>query len=324
MNELPSILGEDPLFLEAMEHVSRLAPLEKPCLVIGERGTGKELVATRLHYLSRRWDGPLVKVNCAALSETLLESELFGHEEGAFTNARRRHHGRFERADGGTLFLDEIATASNAVQEKLLRVIEYGTFERVGGHETVSVDVRIVGATNDNLRQCVRDGNFRADLLDRLAFDVVTLPPLRLRHTDILPLAETFAMDMTKQMGMALFPGFSDGARQQLLSYDWPGNVREMKNVIERAVYLHTEDAPISQITFDPFQKPWQEEDAAPQVQNDTITFPLDFTEEVARKERHLLQKALEQARYNQTEAAGLLGLNYNQTRRLLKKHQLI
>lgn len=328
MSELPSILGEDPLFLESLEHVSRLAPLEKSCLIIGERGTGKELVATRLHYLSRRWDGPLVKVNCAALSETLLESELFGHEEGAFTNARRRHQGRFERADGGTLFLDEIGTASNAIQEKLLRVIEYGSFERVGGMETISVDVRVVGATNDNLPQRVKDGSFRADLLDRLSFDVVNLPPLRFRRMDILPMAESFGLDMTKQLGQSVFAGFTEPARRQLLSYQWPGNVRELRNVVERAIYMHGDNGPIAEITFDPFKQPWSEDDVAapdsPPSDNDDITFPLSFTDRIARTEKRLLEKAMQQARFNQTEAAQLLGLNYNQVRRLLKKHAII
>jgi psp operon transcriptional activator len=179
----PSLLGESPAFLAALSHVSRVAPLERPVLVIGERGTGKELIAARLHYLSQRWDRPFVKVNCAALPESLLDSELFGHEAGAFTGATRRQIGRIEQADGGTLFLDEIATASPAVQEKLLRAVEYGEIERVGGR-TATVDVRVVGATNADLPALAAAGRFRADLLDRLAFDVVTLPPLRARPDD--------------------------------------------------------------------------------------------------------------------------------------------
>src|SRR5210317_1133794 len=171
--ERPSqpIIGEAPVFLEMLEHVSRAAPLSKPVLVVGERGTGKELIASRLHYLSRRWQKPFVQVNCAALTETILESELFGHEAGAFTGAARQHIGHFERADGGTLVLDELATISIRMQEKILRVIEYGELQRVGGSETVSVDVRIVGSTNADLQALARDGQFREDLLDRLAFD---------------------------------------------------------------------------------------------------------------------------------------------------------
>jgi psp operon transcriptional activator len=172
---LQTPIGSSPAFLDMLEQVSRLASLDRPVLVIGERGSGKEVIAARLHYLSPRWERPLVRVNCAALNEALLESELFGHEAGAYTGATRRRPGRFELADGGTLFLDEIANASPAVQEKLLRVIEYGTFERVGGNETLAVDVRVVAATNIDLPAAAAAGRFRADLLDRLAFDVVTL-----------------------------------------------------------------------------------------------------------------------------------------------------
>lgn len=169
-----SLLGESNAFLEIIEQTSRLAPLRKPVLIIGERGTGKELIAHRLHYLSDRWDQSFVTINCATLSESLLETELFGHEAGSFTGAAKRHQGRFERADGGTLFLDELATTSARVQEKLLRVIEYGEFERVGGAKALKVDVRLVCATNEDLPQLAARGQFRHDLLDRLAFDVIT------------------------------------------------------------------------------------------------------------------------------------------------------
>jgi transcriptional regulator with GAF, ATPase, and Fis domain len=170
-----------PGWLSAQEHVSRVATLERPILVIGERGTGKELIGERLHFLSKRWEGPFVKVNCAALSETLLDSELFGHERGAFTGATEQRKGRFELADGGTIFLDEIATASQQVQEKLLRVVEYGEFQRLGGSRVLTTNVRIVAATNADLPAMAEAGEFRSDLLDRLAFDVITLPPLRAR-----------------------------------------------------------------------------------------------------------------------------------------------
>src|SRR6185369_9119219 len=182
--ELPALLGESPAFLDMLAHVSHVAPLDRPVLVVGERGTGKELVAARINYLSPRWDKPFVKLNCAALAESLLDSELFGHEAGAFTGAVRRRAGRFELADGGTLFLDEIAQASTAVQEKILRVVEYGLFERVGGSAPVRVDVRVIAATNVHLPTAVAEGRFRADLLDRLAFDVVRIPPLRERRDD--------------------------------------------------------------------------------------------------------------------------------------------
>ena len=207
MADPPSILGEDPAFLEVEEQISRLAAIDRPCLVIGERGTGKELLATRLHYLSPRWDGPLVKVNCAALAESLLDTELFGHEAGAFTGAQRQHVGRFERADGGTLLLDEIASAFGPpVQEKVLRVIEYGEMERVGGRRTIRLDVRVLGAANVDLPSLARGGAFRADLLDRLAFEVVTIPPLRARPADVMALANAFALEITRALGKGRLP----------------------------------------------------------------------------------------------------------------------
>ena len=259
MTDLPAILGEDPVFLEVEEQVSRLAAIDRPCLVIGERGTGKELLATRLHYLSPRWDGPLVKVNCAALAESLLETELFGHEAGAFTGAQRQHVGRFERANGGTLVLDEIASASAAVQEKVLRVIEYGEMERVGGRRTIRLDVRVIGAANVDLPSLARNGAFRADLLDRLAFEVVTLPPLRARPADIMTLANAFALDITRALGRDVFPGFGPRAEKLLLGYSWPGNVRELKNVVERAVYRSTSsETPVDTVVIDPFDSPWR------------------------------------------------------------------
>ena len=259
MADLPSMLGEDPAFLEVEAQVSRLAAIDRPCLVIGERGTGKELLATRLHYLSPRWDGPLVKVNCAALTESLLDTELFGHEAGAFTGAQRQHVGRFERADGGTLLLDEIASASAAVQEKVLRVIEYGEMERVGGRRTIQLDVRVIGAANVDLPSLARYGAFRADLLDRLAFEVVTLPPLRARPVDVTALAHAFALEITQMMGRDVFPGFSPRAEKLLLAHSWPGNVRELKNVVERAVYRsESSDVAIDTVVIDPFDSPWR------------------------------------------------------------------
>ena len=178
-------IGQSSAFLDAVERASRAAPLNRPVLVVGERGTGKELIAERLHRLSTRWDGPLVTINCAALPETLIEAELFGHEAGAFTGATRAREGRFEEADGGTLFLDELGTLSMGAQERLLRAVEYGEVTRIGSSRPVRVDVRIVGATNEHLPNMVEKGRFRADLLDRLCFEVITLPPLRVREGDI-------------------------------------------------------------------------------------------------------------------------------------------
>ncbi|MGV4199252.1 phage shock protein operon transcriptional activator [Citrobacter murliniae] len=318
-----NLLGEANSFIEVLEQVSQLAPLDKPVLVIGERGTGKELIANRLHYLSSRWQGPFISLNCAALNENLLDSELFGHEAGAFTGAQKRHPGRFERADGGTLFLDELATAPMLVQEKLLRVIEYGELERVGGSQPLQVNVRLVCATNADLPRMVSEGSFRADLLDRLAFDVVQLPPLRERQSDIMLMAEHFAIQMCREIGLPLFPGFSAQARETLLHYRWPGNIRELKNVVERSVYRHgTSDYPLDEIVIDPFKRP------APEIQQSETSpvlapLPLDLREFQQQQEKQFLQTSLEQARFNQKKAAELLGLTYHQLRALLKKHQL-
>jgi psp operon transcriptional activator len=317
----PSLIGSDPAFVAVLEQVSRLAPLDRPALVIGERGTGKELIAERMHYLSRRWEGPFVKVNCAALTETLLETELFGHEAGAFTGARGRHRGRFERADGGTLFLDEIATASARVQEQVLRVIEYGEYERVGGERVMMTDVRVIAATNVDLPAMAAQGEFRADLLDRLAFDVVTLPPLRARPADILDLANAFGLAMAKALGLQLFPGFSHACEAKLLSYAWPGNVRELRNVVERAVYRSEGEAPIDAIALDPFESPWRPGGAVVSASLEERALPKDFALAVAEFERNLVQRALSAANGNQSDAAQALGLGYHRFRRLLRKH---
>ena len=330
-----NLLGESPAFIEALEHTSLVAKLNKPVLIIGERGTGKELFAARMHYLSSRWDQSFVKLNCAAISESLLETELFGHESGAFTGAAKKHIGRFELADGGSLFLDELATMSDRVQEKLLRVIEYGEFERVGGNKTIKTDVRLIAATNEDLPALVAQNRFRADLLDRLAFDVLTLPPLRYRQEDILLLAEHFAVEMTKELHRDFFPGFSDSAKKALLTYPWPGNIRELKNVVERNVYRFVDSELIDEILFDPFESPFrpisqpattsknQATPDAPGSQQSTA-FPLDLKQETQQFEMGLIQNALEEAQFNQRKTAELLGLTYHQLRGYLKKYQLL
>ena len=318
-----NLLGESNNFLEVLEQVSRLAPLEKPVLVIGERGTGKELIASRLHYLSDRWQGPFVSLNCAALNENLLDSELFGHEAGAFTGAQKRHLGRFERADAGTLFLDELATAPMLVQEKLLRVIEYGQLERVGGNQSLQVNVRLVCATNEDLPALAAAGKFRADLLDRLAFDVVQLPPLRERRSDILVMAEHFAIQMCRELGLPLFPGFSERAQLTLLTHNWPGNVRELKNVVERSVYRHhSAEEELDNIIINPFAP----RSATPEIIPDPSTsglpaLPLDLRQWQNQQERDLVEASLLQAKYNQRRAAELLRVTYHQLRAMMKKH---
>ena len=319
-----NLLGEANSFIEVLEQVSRLAPIDKPVLFIGERGTGKELIANRLHFLSSRWQGPFISLNCAALNENLLDTELFGHEAGAFTGAQKRHPGRFERADGGTLFLDELATAPMLVQEKLLRVIEYGELERVGGSQPLQVNVRLVCATNADLPQMVQDGTFRADLLDRLAFDVVLLPPLRQRQSDIMLMADHFAIQMCRELKLPLFPGFTDHARNVLMGYSWPGNIRELKNVVERSVYRHGSiDTPLDDIILDPFNRDITPQPHTGREAAGLPALPLDLRKFQFDQEKALLQTSLQQAKFNQKRAAELLGLTYHQLRALLKKHQI-
>lgn len=332
MRDQERIIGNSVSLAQALDQVSRLAPIQRPVLVIGERGTGKELAAERLHFLSTRWDGPFLKVNCAAIAEQLLESELFGHEPGAFTGATRTHRGRFERADGGTLFLDELGTMSTGLQEKLLRAIEYGEFERLGGQTTIQVDVRVIAATNADLRQLARTGRFRADLLDRLSFDVVHLPPLRHRLSDVPELAHHFAVQMCAELGWDLFPGFTDAAAMKLLEHPWPGNVRELKNVVERSVSRWPDPAsPLADIVIDPFDSPFADWSGAPEAgagggevqQAPAPARPVKFSRAVADFEKRLLRQALDANDNHQGETAKALGLSYDQLRGLLRKHRL-
>jgi psp operon transcriptional activator len=321
------LIGESPAFLEVLEHVSRVAPLNRPVLVIGERGTGKELIAARIHFLSGRWDQPFVKMNCAALAESLLETELFGHEAGSFTGAAKRRLGRFELANQGSLFLDELSSTSSGVQEKILRVIEYGEFERVGGSETIRTNVRIIGATNVDLPGLADEGKFRADLLDRLAFDVITLPPLRERPGDIMTLANHFAVKMAGELGKDVFNGFSEQARRELSSYAWPGNVRELKNVVERAVYTCQDDSkPIISIVFDPFESPWRPGTHSASDKPEISVLPdepYDFKQEIQEEEKRRIKNAMELCRFNQKKTAEFLGMTYHQLRGYLRKYEL-
>ncbi|GAD79370.1 phage shock protein operon transcriptional activator [Vibrio ezurae] len=326
-----TLIGQSSLFLAVLDKVSKLAAIERPVLIMGERGTGKELIAQRLHYLSKRWDKPLVSLNCAALSEGIVDSELFGHEAGSFSGATGKHLGRFERAEGGSLFLDELATTPSSVQEKLLRVIEYGEYERVGGRKTLHSDVRLICATNVNLLELAQQGAFRSDLLDRLAFDVILLPRLQQRRDDILLLAEHFALRMCQELALPLFASFSAQCQQRLLEYAWPGNVRELKNVVERAVYLNPDPAqPISEIIFNPFaglNEVGNTENPSPSqqdIENSTISLPLDYKHWQQTQDIQLLKQALQHAQHNQKNAAGLLGLSYHQFRGMLRKYKMV
>jgi psp operon transcriptional activator len=323
-------LGQSEAFLEFQEMLSRVAPIQRPVLLIGERGTGKELAAARLHYLSGRWQRPFVALNCSSLAPSLIEAELFGYERGAFTGALQRRVGRFEAAAGGTLFLDEIGNVPLEAQEKILRAVEYHVFERVGSAERVEVDVRILAATHENLPEMAASGRFRPDLLDRLSFEVLSVPPLRERTGDIMLLARHFAVRMARELEREEVPDFSAEAAAALEDYPWPGNVRELKNVVERAVYRS--DGPfILEIVFDPFgssagHKPAvapgqgiafaQDADAG----SDLLAAPIKKA--VQDLKLRMLKSALERSRYNQRKAAALLGLTYDQFRGLYRRFQ--
>ena len=343
MERANQFVGQSLAFLDAVERASRAAPLNRPVLVIGERGTGKELIAERLHHLSSRWAGPLVTMNCAALPENLIEAELFGHEAGSFTGAAKTRHGRFEESDGGTLFLDELATLSSPAQDRLLRAVEYGEVTRIGASKPISVDVRIVAATNEHLPRLVQEGRFRADLLDRLSFEVVTLPPLRARKGDIPLLAEHFGRRMAVELDWPNWPGFSSRAVAELEAYSWPGKVRELRNAVERAVYRAEDpEREIDSIQFDPFASPWVlSPDPAGAVEvathlaqpSQTASEPApaaalptstdDLRGAVNAYEKALLEDALARHRYNQRSTAAALGLSYDQLRHAMKRHQL-
>ena len=319
-------LGQSEAFLGFQERLSRVAQINRPVLLIGERGTGKELAAARLHFLSNRWQEPLVALNCSALTPSLMESELFGHEKGAFTGAEQRRTGRFEAADKGTLFLDEIGTIPMEVQEKILRVVEYGSFERVGGTACIEVDVRIIAATNADLSALVIEGRFKQDLLDRLSFEVLLLPALREREGDILFLANHFAARMAFELGREEVPQFSDEAITELENFSWPGNVRELKNVVERAVY-RSDLSLITDIVFDPFHSPYGQHlpgKEMPRVGKDKFSTEYlmnkPFNEAIQELKTRLLTQALKQSKYNQRKAARILGMTYDQFRGLYRK----
>ncbi len=346
MKRESQFVGESGAFLDAVEKASRAAPLDRPVLVVGERGTGKELIAERLHRLSLRWDGPFITLNCAAMPETLIEAELFGHEAGAFTGATKARVGRFEEADGGTLFLDELGTLSTGAQERLLRAVEYGEITRIGSSRPQRVDVRIVAATNANLPKMAAQNKFRADLLDRLSFEVVTLPPLRVREGDIPVLADYFGRRMAAELEWPSWPGFGRLASEALNRHEWPGNVRELRNVIERAVYQWNDHSrPVDHVVFDPFESPWKPSeathrqeaeqaapavaDAAPTPAEPGLAEPMvadvdDMKAAVEAFEKRILETALAKSRYNQRQTAKALNLTYDQLRHSLKRHDLL
>ena len=306
-----NMIGESPRMREVYRFIERIAPADSTLLIRGESGTGKELAAHAVHTNSERAGKPFVAINCAVLSEGLLESELFGHEKGAFTSAFAQKRGKLEVADGGTLFLDEVGELTPATQAKLLRVLQERRFERLGGTRTISVDVRVIAATNKDLEEAIRDGTFRQDLYYRLNVISLTLPPLRERREDIPLLAYYFAAKYSKKC-KRLVSGISTEARACLSAYDWPGNVRELENAIERAVVLGNTDV----IMPDDLPESLLETSHPQQA-------PLNYHEAVNEMKRSFILKAIEQANGNYTEAAKLLGIHPANLHRLIRTLKL-
>ncbi|MCX7934607.1 MAG: sigma 54-interacting transcriptional regulator [Planctomycetota bacterium] len=302
------LVGEHPLLQEALRQARLLASVARPVLIRGERGTGKELLARYLHESGDRRDKPFVTLNCGAFGGDLLRSELFGHEKGAFTGAAQRRIGKIEQADGGTLFLDEIGNMSAEFQEKILRIVEYQEFERVGGNETLRVNVRIIAATNADLEAMIRSGDFRADLYDRLSFAVLTMPPLRERRSDIPLLIEHFARRLAEEMPAMEWKRFSPAALEEMKRYYWPGNVRQLKNVVEHLYIL-------AKGVGDEIMP----SDLPPEI---TASEPegRTFDEKLEAFQRHLLLTALRDQDGNQKAAAQALGITYDRFRHLYKK----
>ncbi|WCJ58842.1 sigma-54 dependent transcriptional regulator [Fontisphaera persica] len=298
---LEQIIGECPAMVELRRLIQTVAQSNATVLILGESGTGKELIAGALHSLSPRREKNYVRINCAAIPETLLESELFGHEKGAFTGAVRTKPGRVEEADGGTIFLDEIGDMSRPLQAKLLRFLEDGTFTRVGGNEELRVHVRLIAATNRDIVEAIKEHQFREDLFHRLNVVQFRPPPLRERGQDVLLLAEYFLKQFALAMNKRI-TGLSAAAAQKLMGHTWPGNVRELRNVIERAVILET--GPVIQAASLPdFQLETQL-----RKQEGPVTTPgLSLEEALAQYERELIQRALEQNRYNLTRTSAQL-----------------
>ncbi len=307
----PNIIGDSAQLQAVFDVVKRAAPTKATVLILGESGTGKELVAQAIHEESPRKDKPFVKVNCAALSETLLESELFGHERGSFTGAAGRKEGRFELADGGTLFLDELGDIPHSVQVKLLRVLQQREFERVGGTQTLKVDVRLVAATNKDLAAEVKAGRFREDLFYRLNVVAVTLPPLRARKADIPALVSHFVEKYSKAYDKDV-KGLAPGTLNALLSHDWPGNVRELENVVERAVVLATSSALTAEDLPPTLRGP------RPQASSPGTLIPGATFYDI---EREAILRTLEMVDGSTTRAAEVLGISVRKIQYRLKEY---
>lgn len=311
---LERLIGKSAPMAQIAEKISQIAPTRATVLIEGESGTGKELVAHALHDLSGRPKEKYVVVNCAALSPQLLESELFGHEKGAFTGATQRRIGRFEQADGGTLFLDEIGEIDQATQVKLLRALSERTFERVGSNTPVKVDVRVITATNKHLADMVQEGAFREDLYFRLNVLTINMPPLRNRQEDIVLLASSFLEEFALENNRPIKP-LTDAALSKLLSYNWPGNVRELRTAIEHAVVMSNQD------TLDLFHLPSFLNQSPPQIETPSVKNTLAPQEEfnLHALEQHAIRGALSVTSGNRTKAAGLLGISRRTLQRKLR-----
>ncbi len=307
------IIGSSPKLQQILQRAQTVAPIPRPALITGEPGTGKELVAAAIHYGSDRKDRPFVKVNCAAIADQLLESELFGHEQGAYTGATEARPGKFEAASGGTLFLDEIGNTTPEFQQNVLRAIEYSEIQRVGSATPIFVDVRVIAATNTDLETEIAEGRFRQDLYDRLRFEVLHMPPLRERLEDIPALADYFVAQIVEEVPGLQKRDFSDAAIERLMTYRWPGNVRELKFAAERAacVARGTE--------IEPGDLPPEVSQQAPQSPelNDS------FESQVQSFELSLLRRILNKVSWNQRDAAKQLKLSYDQFRHLYRKYKL-
>ena len=312
--EISSIIGKSKPMLKIFEVLSLSAPSDATILILGESGTGKELIASAVHRNSNRKEKPFVKINCAALPENLLESELFGHEKGSFTGAVTKREGRFELANQGTLFLDEIGDMTLSTQAKILRVLQEGEFERVGGDKTIKVNVRIIAATNKNLEEEVEKGNFRKDLFYRLSVVPITLPPLRERKQDI-PLLAKFFLDKYSAKNERIIKGFTPEALDKLMRYDWPGNVRELENVIERTVIMSFEQL-IKPETLPNFSNTLKE----PVAEHDSELQPGISIKDVEKK---LIIKTLESTDNNVTRAAELLGISRRTLHNKINEYQI-
>lgn len=311
--QLHQIVGDSPKMIDLRKFIETVAPTDSTVLILGESGTGKELVAGSIHHLSARAEKNYIRLNCAAIPENLLESELFGHEKGAFTGALRTKTGRVEEADGGTIFLDEIGDMSRPLQAKLLRFLEDGSFTRVGGNEEKRVHVRIIAATNRNIVQAIKDNDFREDLYHRLNVMQFRPPPLRDRGRDVVTLAEHFLVQNCQNLGRASLK-LSKAAEQKLLAHQWPGNVRELRNVMERAAIIEQTDE-VQPGSLPDFELETQLRSSSDSSTEAEIDFQLGFAESVASFERKMIQKALEQNQYNVNRSAEQLKITRHSLR---------